>query len=177
MAVVVLAGCGLEQAEERGLTVASAEPTTVSRARHPTAALPERVAELPQLARPDQEVLRQHDLPQTVAVTVKLGQAPGPDGKTLRVVIGQLGCGFWSIASGVATVDHGLAQVTLPGVTPQQAQLDLLVFRDVDGDGQCTAADAVWQTTLATRSFNSEVTLDLGQLDVAAGWTCFAFNP
>lgn len=172
VAAVVLAGCGLAPVDEPGSPVAYEPPTTLE-ARHPSRILPE-IA--PAEARREPVAVRERVEPKGVDVTLKLTRVPGEDAKELRVLLGQSGCGFWTMGEGVANVNHGVAQLTFPGLPAHLAGVDVLVFRDVDGDGRCTGADTVWQGTISTDSFNSLVTLDLNQLEQAAEWTCWMFT-
>ena len=172
--VVVLAGCGVEQSpiEQPGPAPQAEQPTVQL-----VTAAPAKAEAPASHLRPDLVAGPKLSTRENVDVTVQLSEASVPEGAQLRVVVGQMGCGFSPLASGSAWVNAGAASVRLPNLPAHLEQLTFFVFRDLDADGQCTAADTVWQGELDTGGVNSQVSLDLSKLAPAADWACFAFNP
>jgi uncharacterized lipoprotein YmbA len=168
VAAVVVVGCGIEPADQ----AAPALPKSTTQEQQPAVA--QQQAQPPSRVKPDLAAAAERLNPrETVNVTVQLQNVTGT---TARVVLGQSGCGFGTFGGGEAAVKDGVAEVNLSGIPANMDWVDMIVFQDADGDGQCTAADSLWTARLQTTSFNSRFTYDLSKLDKAEAWMCFPFN-
>ena len=175
--VVVIAGCGLGPVGEQ--PQAPEEPA----AAHPKGQVQDPVA---QVVLPPEQLTVSHQVPtqelkatplerSEVKVQVALHGFTAAEGKHLRVVLGQMGCGFSPFAHGTVLVHEGSAELLLSQI-PTHQTIDVFVFNDVDGNGQCTAADTLWMGTLVTEGVDVTLKLEQGELGAGPEWMCFAFQ-
>jgi hypothetical protein len=178
--MTVLAGCGLgalpEQADAKLTPESMAAIPEVPYERVSLQAQPLAPGKDPVfLARARQQFVKQQVLHDHVSATVNVAGVLGAEGKTLKAIVGQAGCGFATMGIGSATVSNGVAHVTLSGI-PSDTQLDLVLSMDSDGNGECTEADSMWMGQLVTTQSNVTVSVDLTALEASPNWMCFAMN-
>lgn len=111
-----------------------------------------------------------------VGVGVNVSNVLGAEGKTLSVVVGEAGCGFSVNATGKAVVANGVAHVTLDSKLPADRELTVMLVLDTDGDGKCSAADALWSTGVVTTQEDFSLAINLASLEPGENWLCFAME-
>jgi hypothetical protein len=101
------------------------------------ATAPANLRKEPVLAHSPTEAFRRN-LVSPPGLEVALSELPVSDG-SLHALAGMMGCGFWEIGSGVATLQAGRANLhlTVSDTNAQGEGFSVFFFIDADGDGKC----------------------------------------
>lgn len=160
--LAVVSGCGTEgaPAEPGGVAVLIGTPSVKERRLLPTTVVTTAVP--PAKAR------------EGVRAGLQVRVPGASEGQLLSVVIGMAGCGFSVDAVGKAKVVNGVAQIRLNRPLPADAQREVVLSLDADGDGRCTEADTMWSGLVVTGQDDLLVTLDLEELEPGPSWMCFS---